>query len=536
MLGEKVDNEHARKHATLYTKTMEELHPEAIEAGMGYKYRKNRLPQLTDPNKLVATTKDDFVKDMLNLVDFSKYKNIDGSLWSREQMTYFLEDHYFERLTSKSKTAFSPYDSSIKDRRSHERTIHYKDADSYLDFLEQYGVSTDITRVMNAELRAWSRDIVISRELGSDADVFVKKMVEKYHVEDLIAASGDKNLISKTGSNKLDNLKDSILSMWDVLSRGETVENKVWANLMAGLRSITAAAQLGQHPIGALLEDTWISRQYLARIGIDAKEVERITSLPFEERKKLLSDVGILADHGIAHGRRDIEGGEFANAGEVIHAKMNYLSGMDYIDKRNKSTVALVIYNQIGRMADSYSSLKALMVDPNLDPKVKMFFKQLDESDFQVIKRAKPISCPDGDLSARTPNSITAVKDEHLKDFIAPLISEKTAWHTRQLEELKAKRQRKIDQEIRKQRKEDLSSSLQDYLKSDIQEISTQLQSLTASETNLLKDKVANKLNALVLDFMQTSLRGAMGSSLHDRQRLGLLTYKRGTFAGELGV
>lgn len=48
MLGEKVDNEHARKHATLYTKTMEELHPEAIEAGMGYKYRKNRLPQLTD--------------------------------------------------------------------------------------------------------------------------------------------------------------------------------------------------------------------------------------------------------------------------------------------------------------------------------------------------------------------------------------------------------------------------------------------------------------------------------------------------------
>lgn len=82
--------------------------------------------------------------------------------------------------------------------------------------------------------------------------------------------------------------------------------------------------------------------------------------------------------------------------------------------------------------------------------------------------------------------------------------------------------------------KEALSSSLQGYLKEEQQELKTHLERLRFQESNLLKDRVATKLNALVLDNLQTSVRGAMGSSLYDRQRLGLLKHKAGTCAGEL--
>lgn len=74
---------------------------------------------------------------------------------------------------------------------------------------------------------------------------------------------------------------------------------------------------------------------------------------------------------------------------------------------------------------------------------------------------------------------------------------------------------------------------LEDFLKTEQRDLKDQLTQLRQGETQLLKDKVANKLNALVLSNLQTSVRGAMGSSLLDRQRLGLLKYKRGTVGGE---
>lgn len=55
------------------------------------------------------------------------------------------------------------------------------------------------------------------------------------------------------------------------------------------------------------------------------------------------------------------------------------------------------------------------------------------------------------------------------------------------------------------QKREETKASLNDYLQSDIEEIKTRLDELMSHETHVLKDKVANKLNALVLDFMQTS-------------------------------
>lgn len=50
-------------------------------------------------------------------------------------------------------------------------------------------------------------------------------------------------------------------------------------------------------------------------------------------------------------------------------------------------SVHLIVYNQIGRMADKYASLKDLMSDQRLDSLVKSFFKQLDDTDYDYQKR-----------------------------------------------------------------------------------------------------------------------------------------------------
>ncbi|CAL9917779.1 hypothetical protein LSO9J_480002 [Candidatus Liberibacter solanacearum] len=288
-----------------------------------------------------------------------------------------------------------------------------------MEFMEQFGVSTNVNEILIADIKSLSKDIVIARELGANADTFIKQTIEKLISEDVVASSGEKDVKDLFGRTRLDVLKFQMLNMWDVLKNGEIVENAVWANWMAGTRSLAGASMLGQHSIGALLEDGFISGQMLSRIGIDKEAIQRINKMSVKERVDLLSDVGLHAEGVLAHGRNLMDGSDVFQAGHNIHSKMHKWSGAEYLDKRRTSSHALIVYNQIGRMADRYSSLKALMSDPQLEPSVKVFFKQLNDVDFAVIKKARPLSSPDGDLSARTPSSIKSIADADLHDLVS---------------------------------------------------------------------------------------------------------------------
>ncbi|MBY7649993.1 MAG: hypothetical protein C4617_05895, partial [Candidatus Liberibacter europaeus] len=445
MFGKKTQNEHASSMVKQYQTTMKSLHAQAEEAGVGFNFRKNRIPQPMSVEKLYATKKTDFVQSMFDLVDRSKYKNTDGSLYSEAQMSSLFGAIYDERISSKGKSIQSPFSSKVGKKREFERQIHFKDGSAHMEFMDKFGVSTNINDILTSDLRSLTKDIVIARELGANADTFVKQTIEKLISEDVKASSGYKDSKGVLGNIKLDVLKKYMLNMWDVLKNGETPENAVWANRWAGTRAVASSSMLGSHPIGALLEDGFISNQMLSRIGVDKEAINQITKMPFKERMDMLSDVGLFAEGVVAHGRNLMDSSDVFQAGHNLHSKMHKWSGSEYLDKRRISSHALIVYNQIGRMADKYSSFNALMNDPKLDPSVKKFFKQLDEVDFEVIKRAKPISSPDGDLLARTPSTIKEVSNDSLKDVIAPLVKEKTSYHEAELQKLEAKRQSKID-------------------------------------------------------------------------------------------
>lgn len=513
MLGKKAQNGQASTLVKQYQQTMKELQVQAREAGIGFKFRENRIPQPMSVDKLYTTKKSDFIQSMLDLVDRSKYKNVDGSFYSDAQMVSLFGDVFEERISSKAQSTHAPFSPKVGKKRDFERVFHFKDGSAHMEFMDKFGVSTNVNEILTSDIKSLSKDIVIARELGANADTFVKQTIEKLISEDVVASSGSKDIKDKLGRNRLDVLKAQMLNMWDVMKNGETPENAVWANRMSGARSVVGASMLGQHPIGALLEDGFISGQMLSRIGIDKEAIRAISKMSVSERMDLLSDVGLHAEGVIAHGRNLMDGGDTSPLAHNLHSKMHKWSGAEYLDKRRTSSHALIVYNQIGRMVDKYVSLKDLLSDSHLDPKVKLFFKQLDDVDFAVIKQAKPLSSPDGDLSARTPSTIKSIEDADLHNIVGEIGSEKTAYYHEKLRKNSKKKSKLSPVEV--------------------QEIQQKLKELQGSESNLLKDKVANKLNALVLDNLQTSVRGAMHSSLYDRQRLGLLTYKRGTIAGE---
>lgn len=509
LLGEKTGNSKASALARTYEKINKDKHREALEAGSSYKYRENRVPQPMDATKLNTITESDFVKTMLELVDRDKYKNTDGTLYSDEKLSSLFSHSFKEVLGGKE--GHINFGSKVGKKRTYERHFHFKDADAHLEFMEKFGTSANVGELLATDIRSLSKDIVIARELGVNADDFVRKTIKELIAEDTLASAGkDTSIMAKLGISPLKTLEHQFTNMWDVMIHGSRPENVFWANFGAGIRSYTHSVKLGSHSISSFLEDGRMSHDMLSRIGIDKAEISRIKKLPLAERKEMLSDLGLFADGDIAHGRLISEGLYDAyKVGHKLASGVHKLSGVKWNDEHVISKHAMIVYNQIGRMTEKYVSLKDLMADKGLDDGVKLFFKQLDDTDFQVLRRTEATTGIHGDLSIKSPNNIRNISDNVLMDLVAKLSEEKTKHIDLKLAELKMER------------------SIKEQLK-------TQLTEIRSREASLLKDKVANKINALVLSNLQTSIRGSMGSSLLDRQRLGLLDLKAGTIKGEL--
>ncbi|MBY7649509.1 MAG: hypothetical protein C4617_03250 [Candidatus Liberibacter europaeus] len=716
---------------------------------------------------------------------------------SEAQMSSLFGAIYDERISSFGRSTYAPLSPKVGKKREFERQIHFKDGSAHMEFMDKFGVSTNINDILTSDLRSLTKDIVIAREMGANADSFVKSTIEKLSAEDALASAGlGREAVDVFGRNKIDVLRKNMLTEWELMSRGAKIDSIPMSNFFSGGRAINSANLLGKHPIDAFLEDGVLSTQMLNRMGVTRKDIKQITKLPWKERKALLSDVAVLSEGMIAQGRHMSEDSNLFAVGQQLQTLVHKLSLAEHIDHRNIANNVLVIHNQVGRMTEQYSSLTDLMNDPKLESSVKKFFKQLDDTSFQLIKRAEMIDGHDGSLSMRTSNGVRDLSNDSIKDIVAPIVEEKTAWHKAELQKIQSKRQSKIDPalksiedkynpkikeatkelarrektladvevkrtkevvalekkiksfknkisgkeerlaaliqqqktipqdlqqnlekakangdvktaklieqqinsrsklleakhinplktEIAKQKKEQThllnktdkllkkettkgmvnlerrfgtlvgrivsdedrldvwikkqravpqnlqknleraissgdkkaiksaekdikaraalfeakhiaprkaklaelrkeqsslaekrkyletsegreqylkkankaiadqrtkveelttkfeseyttaQNSLQNYSKSELENVQSQLNQLLERETNILKDKVANKINALVLDNLQTSVRGAMGSSLYDRQRLGLLTYKRGTIAGE---
>ncbi|MBL0849350.1 MAG: hypothetical protein EU981_04685 [Candidatus Liberibacter ctenarytainae] len=218
--GEDSGNPVSRKLATEYRKVMEEGYRQADEAGIGFKFRENRIPQPMDSYKLTTTSSAKFAHDMMNLVDMERYKNMDGSTFSADQMKNLFIEAFDTNIGLKLQPKM-PFKGKLGQKRTHERVFHFKDADSHLAFMEKYGSTTHAVDLLVSDVKSLSRDIVIAREFGPNADTFIRQTMAKVAQEDIIATAGKKGTRDIWGRNKIEVLAKRTESMWDVLHGGD---------------------------------------------------------------------------------------------------------------------------------------------------------------------------------------------------------------------------------------------------------------------------------------------------------------------------
>ncbi|MBA5724462.1 hypothetical protein [Candidatus Liberibacter sp.] len=453
MKGVQTGNPVASSFAKHHFKTMKEEHARGSIAGNTFEFRENRIPQPADPYKLQAKGKSAYVNDLYRLVDHSKLKNLDGKPWTEAQFEKRASQS-FDAIISKKGKDITGYGGKVGEKRRHTREWEFKDAESHLEYLKNYGTTTHLGDLLTTDLKSLVKDNIIAENIGINADSFIRKSIEEAYNSDSQATAGTtgqktKGILGYGKKNKLDIDREGALVMWDSLKNGQRPDNVVWANWASGMRAMASAILLGKHPIDALLEDGLIVRQMLKRMGISKEEIQTIRNMGHAERNSLISDIALFGEGVIANGNRTGVDSRAYGFASSVSDMVQKASGAHFLDTHSRSQTTLIISNQIGRNVDKYKSLHDLL-SSNEPKEIKQAFKSFTPLEFEVLRRSDSTVGPQNLYSIKTPKHIQDIKDADLADLVASSTKEKTGFYEQKIAESGDKLAKEIEASLAK--------------------------------------------------------------------------------------
>lgn len=191
-----------------------------------------------DPKHLEA-----WKSDMMRLLDFDKTfrdvpdEKINGILDSLHQQ--FSNGYHLTFGEKDSQGAFSG-GGNIGKKMSHDRVLHFKDAESEFEYNKKYGQASTLAEGMYQGLTRTARDTAIMNKFGPNAESNLKAAVDdlkmRYH------DSGDGAMIEP-----LQKQYDKLMrNFWPHLTGEANVPgNKMWAQVNSAVRSTISMSKLG---------------------------------------------------------------------------------------------------------------------------------------------------------------------------------------------------------------------------------------------------------------------------------------------------
>jgi len=230
----KADSPEMAKAAKVYTDTLEELRLRSNAAGtdigkLDYGY----LPQPHDVGRVARAGADQWARDILPKLDRSRYVSADGNTMGDEELLGVLHSAW-ESIATEGRNQRVPGARGGGSRASRfddkHRAIHFKDADSYLDYLRDYGRGS-MMGAIHGHIGQMAKTIGMMEELGANPTSTYRLL--------------------KDTAEKADNAQGVTESLatadmvWDTLN-GTTAQpvNAQLAQFFQGVRNFTTAAKL----------------------------------------------------------------------------------------------------------------------------------------------------------------------------------------------------------------------------------------------------------------------------------------------------
>lgn len=403
--GEATGNTLASKGAQAWLKTVEAMRLRFNRAGgdvgkLDYGY----LPQPHDAARVVKAGREAWLAEVLPRLDRAQYLREDGSPRSQAELVQFLAAAY-DTIASNGLSKLEPGRpkgvGARANRHAETRQIHFRDADAYLSYIEQFGRGS-VFDAMQGHVSMLARDIALVEQMGPNPEHLFR------YLDDLAQqADGGPKYIGPLGVRTKD--------LWNALSgfTSQTAHQRL-GDLAQGVRNYTVAAKLQGTLLSSVTDiPTLALTAKYNRLPVFETFVNVLRSFG-AETADFANRSGLVADSVISDMNRWAEGNLGHNwTSKLANATMRASLLNAWTDALRRG-FSVTMMGSLGKL--SRTEWGAL---PDVD-RAHLLKKGISEADWLVWQRATPERWRDS--SMLTPESIRAVPDAALAPLGDPAV------------------------------------------------------------------------------------------------------------------
>ncbi|MBU0388721.1 hypothetical protein L2Z09_12000 [Acinetobacter baumannii] len=380
------------------------------------------LPQTHNLEKIAKAGKEAWVNKAESLIDTRQYVHENGDYYSQQEIRSLLE-YTYDTLSSDGankievgRQATGGGTSKVTNRHGESRVLHFKDAESWLEYQSDFG-GMQFVDLVEAHINGLSKDIAMVENLGSNPKTALKILMDA-------AANKDWENGIKDSTTKSSRKRAQV--MFDEFSGGNSPQSQVLANLGLAYRSMNVASMLGGTTIASLADQATIAKtahvhnlSYRKAFGGIVEQLNPANKADREfahglglATEEMLGSIARWSDDGLTstYGKSE----KLARISSGVATQVMRVSFLNALTSASKVGFTKLLMEKYGRLSRSKAWNELDVQDREL-----LSNTGLDERAWQVFQLAEPVVDRKGNqlMSAR---SIYEIPDEKLTAFGDP--------------------------------------------------------------------------------------------------------------------
>ncbi|WP_258579362.1 hypothetical protein [Acinetobacter baumannii] len=380
------------------------------------------LPQTHSLEKMLKAGKEAWVNKAESLIDTRQYVHENGDYYSQQEIRSLLEDTYDTlsmdgaNKTEIGRQATGGGTSKVTNRHGESRVLHFKDAESWLEYQSEFG-GMQFVDLVEAHINGLSKDIALVENLGSNPKTAFKILKD---------AADKKDREAKRITTKDNPVLNRAQVMFDEFNGGNSPQSQVLANLGVAYRSMNIFSLLGGTTVASTTDQATIAKtahvhglSYRKAFGELIRQLNPANKADRElahslglATEEMLGSIARWSDDGLTstYGKSE----KLARISSGVATQVMRVSFLNALTSASKVGFTKLLMEKYGRLSRSKA-----WNDLDVQDRELLSNTGLDERAWQVFQLAEPVVDRKGNqlMSAR---SIYEIPDEKLTAFGDP--------------------------------------------------------------------------------------------------------------------
>ncbi|HBS5757894.1 TPA: hypothetical protein MAK53_005026 [Klebsiella pneumoniae] len=406
MRGQDTGNVRAKKGAKAWAGVTELLRQRFNDAGGDIGYLENwGIPQHHSMEKVGRVPQDKWVSDVIGKLDRKYYIKDDGQLMSDAELKTFLGEAY-NTIATGGLNKLSDTGMRISGARSNRgnasRQIHFKDADSYLEYQREYG-DRSLWEVMVGHLEGISKDIALVETYGPNPDHVFRSILDEVTAEQATANPERTGRIKRL-ANSTENLYNFIAG------KTQPIANPHIARWSDNIRNWMVASRLGSALLASFSDlGTMYMSAKVANIPMNRLFMNQLEAMNPANRTELARArrAGLAMESLLGSVNRWAMDNMGPSVSRWAAMAVMRASGLTAWTDAHKRAYGVTMMGSLGEVVSRAPDLRSL---DDSDFRI-LKSKGITEQDFSVWKLAQQEDWGNGNTTMLTPESIMRIPD-----------------------------------------------------------------------------------------------------------------------------